>query len=188
MAAWKENVAPGELIGPCFLNSFFITQCLVEYSFSTWVFAAPQERSHHLFAFYSWKSSAPVLQYIMPVLLLLLPVALCAIFLEAARSLLGWRRATLLRHAGDILQAITISTIAYTIITCAMPAEQDLIALAPICSASSKAAAAAKCQAVVSGMVSPGQLLLILNTLMAVGDALKYSGNRAVAEDEKKGL
>mmetsp|Transcript_77569 Transcript_77569/g.154048 ORF Transcript_77569/g.154048 Transcript_77569/m.154048 type:complete len:188 (-) Transcript_77569:157-720(-) len=182
---WKDNLTPGDLIIPSVLNTFFVTQCLVEYSLGVWVSVAPQARSHHLAAFYEWKSDAPVLKYVMPPLLLLFPVALVIILLEAVRSLFGLRRAMLLRHLADLLKAFTICTIIYMITAKVMPAEQEVVALAPTCSVSAKAAVAAKCQTALAGITDIAGIMLVLNMLMAAGDALGYAGNRPTELQKK---
>jgi len=180
---WKDNLAPGDMIMPAIFNSFFIGQALIEHSFGMWARAVPEERLHHLFAFYAWKSDQPILKYIMLALLLLIPFALGAILLDGVRSLFGLRKATTLRHAADVLQAVTIVTIVATIALQVGPTEQSIVDLASKCGAPRLAGKALlACTDTISKIEPLSLALLVLNILMAIGDYLKFRGNRIVDE------
>ena len=104
MPAWKDAMPVSGLVVSCFINTFFITDGLLDYSADAWALADVEARRPFAAAYFQWKTERPVAGYFILFLGLLLPFALFAMGKDAFHSLFGGRRATPLRNAVDLLR------------------------------------------------------------------------------------
>ena len=182
--AWKENVPVAGLAIGCFINGFFTTNAIVDYSVDSWALAQPG-RLGFASSFYKWRSEAPVISVMMVVLLVPLPFILFDVAKGAAQSVFGWRRATTLRHAGDVMQCCLFACLLPYVITTVIPAQDALVAMDSACGAGARPREAAACEAAVNQLLTPHIVLVVLNVLLLCCDIAKYNGNTAAAAKKR---
>lgn len=185
--AWKDDVGRGALAFGAVLNAFFLTAALFDYSAAVWATAAEQDpaqaadRATWLAGYAAWRADQPIINAIMLPLLVLLPLALVGMVVDAGRSVLGWRQATPLRHAIDVLQPmVLLGVILPTVVTMAIPVGADVASLCGTDPASDRCADTAALYRTV-------QLALVgLNVLMLGFDVTKGVAANRVSEPARE--
>lgn len=183
---WKPDVGRGGLAFGAVLNTFFLTAAVHDYSAAVWVAAAADQGEHvqlvkFLAGYAAWKAEPPIISTIMLPLLVLLPLALVGMVIAAARSVLGWSRATPIRHTVDVLQPLVlVLVILPTVIYTAIPAGS---AVASVCASAPDSDA---CTEAVGAYRNVQALLVLLNALMLGLDVLKGVWANRPARREKQ--
>lgn len=183
--AWKENVPVSGLAIGCFINGFFTTNAIVDYSVDSWALGNPG-RLGFASAFYKWRSEAPVISVMMLVLLIPLPFILFDVAKGAAQSVFGWRCATALRHAGDVVQCCLFACLLPYVVMVVIPAQEALVAMDSACGAGARSRELAACETAITDLVTPHIVLIVLNVLLLCCDIAKYNGNTPAAAANAK--
>ena len=179
-APWKDNVGASDLAVGCFINGFFTTNALVDYSIDKW--AASTSNHAFLAAYYAWRAEAPIISIIFAVLLIPLPFILFEVARGALASIFGWRRATPLRHAADLAQFVCFAFLLPYIITVVMPKQ---VALAEMDQAPSTKRAFLEARAsAADAVLTPHLVVVLVNVLLLACDVAKYNGNAGPARLE----
>ena len=100
---WKDAMPASGLVVSCFINTFFITDGMLDYSADAWALGDVEARRPFVASYFEWKTQRPLVGVLIILLGLLLPFALFAMGKDAFHSF-GGRRATPLRHAVDVLR------------------------------------------------------------------------------------
>jgi len=108
---WKKRIAAAALTVGTAASSFFVVCLLFDYSAD--LFAAQQpinttqesfDRLHFIGQYYAWRTTQPIVQAVTLSLILSLPLVIFELIRETFSTLLGWERATTLRHAVNLMQ------------------------------------------------------------------------------------
>ena len=178
---WKENMPAAGLAIGCFINGFFTTNSLVDYSVDLWASAGGTSRLSFATAFYAWRAEAPIVGIIFMMLLPTLPFMLFDVAKSACQTVFGWRQASSLRHAGDLCQFACFSFLFPYIITTMIPAQSALMELNGTCGVGARKPALDACDAALNALLVPHLVVLLLNVLLLCCDIAKYNGNCADA-------
>ena len=111
------------------------------------------------------------------VLLIPLPFMLFGAAKGACESVFGWRKATPLRHAGDVGQCICFAFLLPYLIRVVIPAQETLVALNLTCGDKARQSALDACDAALNAVTTPHLVLVVLNVLLLACDVMKYNGN-----------
>ena len=127
-AEWKQPVSASDFIGAAVFGTFFSLFNLFSVSVDTFAAGLEPAAGHSfLVSFYRWKAEPPVIKFVFVPLLPMLPFVIIAMMREAFRSLCGWRRASTLRHALDIIQPCLLLTVLSISLRLAPAAEVGMI-------------------------------------------------------------
>jgi len=188
-SAWKDEISTVALAGACAINTWFCTNCLIDYSADVWALSSePAEPDRLLFLrnYYSWRGWAP---FVTPIFLLLtvpLPILVFNLSRELLASTFGWRRASPLRHLSDVVQALTLIGVILPIGVPAVGRVQGAVIEACAVNKRGKLATPADCQTRAEELLPVHLLMLILNLVMFFCDIAKSTGNRGAAATKDK--
>lgn len=174
--AWKEDIASSAVAIGCYINSFFTTNALIDYSVDLWA-AGSRSRLDFASTYYVWRGEAPIVSMIFLVLLPMLPFIIFDVTKGAVQSVFGLRQATTMRHTCDITQFLCFAFLLPYIITVMTPAQEALVALTGTCGVKAKAPALDKCESALQAVTTPHLVVLIMNLLLLACDVYKYKGN-----------
>ena len=101
----KADLPVHELAGACVINTFMITLALFDLSADL---ALGASDTLFLVKFHRFKSSAPIISLLLMILPLGLPMVLFQGFRGTLQFVFGWKRASTLRHVGDVVHFLTL--------------------------------------------------------------------------------
>lgn len=180
-APWKDNVPAAGLAIGCYINAFFTTNAVVDFSIDQW--AASSGRVGFATAYYVWRAEAPIISMIFMMLLLPLPFMLFDVAKSAVMTVFGWRQATPLRHAADLLQFACFSFLLPYIITVMIPAQEALVGLDGTCGAGARKSALDACNTALDAVTWPHLVVVLMNVVLLCCDVAKYNGNHEKAKE-----
>lgn len=186
---WKDDVPAVGIALACLFNTWFCTNCLIDFSVDRWVLGneADPSRLAFLRAYYQWREWAPIVTPIFIMLTIPLPILMFSLAKEVLASFLGWRRAPLLRHAADLVQAVTLLGAILPIGVPAVGRVQKAVIAACAPGRSGRGLATpTECDASAEDLLGVHLLMLILNLIMFAADIAKYVANRGTAEIKSK--
>lgn len=170
-------------------NTWFTTNCLIDCSVDLWVLSGETNPSRLAFLrmYLDWRNAAPIVTHIFMVLTLPLPMLVFSLTKEVLASFLGWRRAPLLRHVADVVQAVTLLGVIFPIVVPAVGRLQEAVIAGCAPGRNGRGLATqAECEARARDLLPMHLLLLGLNFVMFFADVAKFAANRGTAEDKEK--
>ena len=183
-APQKPNVPASGLASGATFNTLFATLAAVDYSVDLFAAALPASRLAFLGVYYEWRESPPVLNPLLLLLLLLLPFVIFGFVKDALGALLGWRRASWIRQAADVLQAVTlIGVILPLVITQVAPIQGQIKS---VCTPGLLKNSNAACLASLEQATPLHLAMLLLNLVMFSCDIAKFVGNSITPASKKK--
>ena len=97
-APWKPDITAKDLIGACTFNALFTTLAVADYSADLWAGQDADGRMRFLSAYVQWRAQMPIVGSFLLVLLVFLPFIILGMGMNALQAILGWRKATAVRH------------------------------------------------------------------------------------------
>jgi hypothetical protein len=169
---WKDDVTLSDLLPACTINALFSTMALFDYSVASWANELPPSRLSLIVNYLQWKAELPVIRMVLFPLLLVFPVVLIAIYYSLLQTLFGWRKATAVRHAMDVVEAMGISTIIYVAAARVKPAEEAVLGLCAAAKMNKKEESA--CIDAASTLPPLYLAIVLLNVVMLFAPIIKF--------------
>ena len=185
---FKTNITIPEFAIGIFVNTFFLTLSVIDYSADTFGIDDDYDESTNLSFlanYYTYRSNSP---YLGNFLLVVAVVGLPLVFFNGGQSMLqtvfGWCDATPKRHFADVMHFFMLwFTILPTVLGFVLPAQNKVTILCqePITPSEIK-----ECKSAALVMQELHLLMVMLNAFMLFWDVIKYQGNIIVPQLRKE--